>query len=217
MLDAMSKNIGEAHDYKFQLFILKNSTRNAVARPGGFLYLDQGLLDDAKQAPKAHFALAHEIAHVLQRHETRELQGLIVDSFETKKDLKNALTQSKSDPGAVLDKVKINKDSYSRHHIDQELQADSCAARMLSRAYPNGDQLAVALNAFIQDLPPPEASTAAATPASTSSSGSKAEQLAATAHDIVATPANRHPNTQERVQNLKEIYTELTATVASTT
>jgi len=208
MLDDINNKIGEEHDYKFQLFILKNSTRNAIARPGGFLYLDQGLLDDPSQFSKAHFALAHEIAHVLQRHETRELQGMIVDSFRTKKDLEDAIRKSHSDPAVVLEKVEISKGSYTRHHIDQELQADSCSARLLARVYASRTDLADAVNGFLKDLPPPQAPAVAdAEPAS--QTGSKAEAIAAKAHDIVTIPASRHPNTQERTQNLVSIYKEL--------
>jgi predicted Zn-dependent protease len=71
---------------------------NAMARPGGFLYVDQGLLSDSKAKLKARFALAHEVAHVLQRHETKELQGLIVDSFTAKDEMQKAILNAKKDP-----------------------------------------------------------------------------------------------------------------------
>ena len=80
-------SVGEPQEYQFKLYILKNASRNAAARPGGFLYLDQGLVDDPAHLPKAYFALAHEVAHVLQRHETKELQSTIVDSVSSKDDL----------------------------------------------------------------------------------------------------------------------------------
>ncbi|NJO13093.1 MAG: M48 family metalloprotease [Gammaproteobacteria bacterium] len=205
------------HDYSFQLFILKNASRNAVARPGGFLYLDQGLIDDPIQLPKAHFALAHEIAHVLQRHETRELQGMIVDSFSTRDEMQKAIANVRTDPAAVLANVKVGKDIYARHHADQELQADSCAARLLARVYNEPRELAHALDAFLKDLPAPEAQSApAAAPNSSappmdSKTATQAAELAALTHEIVASPAARHPTTQERTDNLKAIYAEINA------
>jgi Zn-dependent protease with chaperone function len=221
MLEEIRQQIPEPYDYTFQIFILKNATRNAMARPGGFLYLDMGLLKDPKQLDKAYFALSHEIAHVLKRHETRELQGLIVDSFETKDDIK-AIAKVNSDPGAVLAKVKFEKDTYTRHHVDQELQADACAARLLGTLYVDRARLAQTINAFLKELPPPgEAetaqpaaaplTTAAGTPSTSKKDSEKALEASAVAFDLVSTPASRHPNTQERTDNLRSMYNELAA------
>lgn len=217
------------HEYTFQLFVVKASTRNAMARPGGFLYIDQGLLTDSKMKLKARFALAHEVAHVLQRHETKELQGMIIDSFTAKDEMQKAILNAKKDPDAVLKNVKVGKDIYVRHQIDQELQADSCSARLLSEAYPERHELANTITAFLKDLPPYDAQQAVATPASThaaatpvavpasTGTGTSAEKsvqivaAAGTLSQIVKSPESRHPNTLERTQNLNEIYQELSA------
>ena len=216
------------HEYTFQLYILKASTRNAMARPGGFLYVDQGLLADPKMKLKARFALAHEVAHVLQRHETKELQGMIVDSFTAKDEMQKAILNAKNDPDGLLRHVKVGKDIYVRHQIDQELQADSCSARLLSEAFPERHELANTITAFLKDLPPydpqqqatavPTSTHAAATPAGTSSSEKSAQIVAAagTLSQIVKSPESRHPNTLERTQNLNEIFQELAATKLET-
>lgn len=203
MLKEILTNVQEKHEYSFQLFILKNSTRNAMARPGGLLYLDQGLIDNPEQRPKAYFALAHEIAHVLQRHETKELQGMIVDSIHTKDDLMNVMRNVKSDPAVILAHVKASKDTFSQHHADQELQSDSCAARLLSRVFSDRVELGNTLDAFLKDLPPPEPMKPRPT------SQSDADKLATIGHDIVNTPLKRHPSTQERSANLQAIYNEI--------
>lgn len=230
------RGISAPHEYDFKLFILKQPGRNALARPGGFLYLDVGLLKDRAQLDKAYFAVAHEISHVLKRHETRELQGLIIDSFETADDLKS-IVNAGSHPDAVLAKVKIDKDQFTRHHVDQELQADACAARILGATYGDNAKLARTIRAFIKDLPPPtkaeldqETNTAklqadqraAASAVESSQAGKKSKKknsdekaedgLDATilAYDIVSSPATRHPNNKERTANLDAMYAELT-------
>lgn len=203
MLGEILSSIGQPHEYEFKLFILKNSTRNATARPGGFLYVDQGLVDDPAQRPKAYFALAHEVAHVLQRHETKELQSYVVDSISVKEDLVKVITSSKSDPRAIVNSVKVQKNQFTKHHVDQELQSDSCAARLLSRALPDQKALAASLNAFLNDLPKPERAAPQAPPQS------DAEKLARSVHEIVDSPVKRHPSSQERVQNLRSIYAEI--------
>ena len=200
--DILSK-VSEKHDYNFKLFILKNATHNAMARPGGLLYLDQGLLDTPELRPKAYFALAHELAHVLQRHETKELQSLVVDSIHTKDDLMKVMSNVKTEPAAILAHVKVGKDVFSQHHSDQELQADSCATRLLSRVFTDRQELAITLDAFLRDLPPPEPVAARSAPRT------DADKLATIGHDIVNTPLKRHPSTQERSANLRGIYNEI--------
>ena len=203
MLRGLLATLHETHEYDFKLFILKNSTRNAVARPGGFLYLDQGLVDDPKQHPKAHFALAHEVAHVLQRHETKDLQSMVVDSISSTEDLTKTMWAVRSDPTVILTRVKARKNLFTRHHIDQELQADSCAVRLLSRFFANRQDLANSLQAFLKDLPAAEPTRPIRPPQS------DAEKLTASVHDIVDTPIKRHPTSQERYQNLRTIYDEM--------
>lgn len=208
LLDDILGKLGESAPYKFQLFILKNSTRNALARPGGFLYLDYGLLSDPALLPKARFALAHEVAHVLQRHETRELQALIVDSFDSLAQLE----QAKSDPNALLANLKIGKDTYILHHVDQELQADSCAARMLHKAYPDLQVLAESVNTFLADLAAAEAAAAklpAAEPVAPASPGEAMPEMAQTAKALVTSGGPGHPTSQQRAQNLRTIHDEI--------
>jgi hypothetical protein len=205
ILQKLSAAITETHNYNFKIFILKHSSRNAVARPGGYLYLDQGLVDNAQQNRKAYFALAHEIAHVLQRHETKELQSMAIDSFTAKEDMLTTLPKIKTNPELLMDHVKIGKDIYTQHHIDQELQADSCAARLLSRAYPDQNELSGILNAFLKDLPPPSDEPLPPPPRTPS------EKLVAATHEIVSTPMDRHPNSKERTDNLNAMYREITA------
>ena len=206
ILNKILSTIKEKHEYAFQLYVLKNLTRNALARPGGYLYLDQGLLESPAVLPKAYFALAHEISHVLQRHETKELQGAVVDSITGKKQLMQVMQNVGNDPSVILAHVKVGKDIFSQHHSDQELQSDSCAVRLLSRVLPDRQELANTIDAFVQDLPPPEPSTPRSTPKN------DAEKLAGFGHEIVDTPLKRHPNTQERSANLRGIYQEVLKT-----
>jgi predicted Zn-dependent protease len=203
MLQESLSKIGEPHDYEFKVFILKNSTRNAVARPGGFLYIDQGLIEDPAGHPKAYFAFAHEVAHVLQRHETKELQSMIVDSISSRDELVKTIFGVKKDPRIIFTHVKAKKNLFTRHHVDQELQADSCAAKLLSRVFPDLRSLANSLNAFLKDLPAPERTQPQPPPKS------ETDKLAATVHDIVDTPINRHPSSEERYRNLRAIYNEI--------
>lgn len=204
MLKDILASIHEPYDYQFKLFIVATDNHNALALPGGYLYLDKGLLSTPQMQEKAWFALAHEISHVLQRHETKEMQSLVVDSFSAKSELLKVMENAQGNPKAVVDRVKLEKGQFTRHHVDQELQADSCAVKMLSRVYPDRQQLAAMINAFIKDLPATQAS-------SKKYASNQMEAMAGDVEDIVKSPALRHPNTQERKANLQEIYQEVTS------
>lgn len=203
MLQDILAAVGQPHEYQFQLFILKNSSRNAVARPGGFLYIDQGLIDDPARWPKAYFAIAHEVGHVLQRHETKELQSNAIDAIESKTDLLNVVTNARVDPNLLLNYVKVQKGRFTRYHVDQELQADSCAVRLLSRALDR-PALGASLDAFVADLPRPQPQGM-----DTQSSLADAGGLARSVQEVVDSPVKRHPTNQERVRNLREIQVEI--------
>lgn len=211
MLQEILAAVGEPYDYRFQLFILKSSSRNAVARPGGFLYVDQGLIDDPSRWPKAYFAIAHELAHVLQRHETRELQSNAIDAVESKSDVLNLVTNTRVDPNLLLNYVKVQKGRFTKYHVDQELQADSCAVRLLSRTLDR-QALTVSVDAFIADLPqvPAEPASRPQQPGGRSSL-TDAGRAAQSVQEIVDSPVKRHPTSQERARNLREMQAEIRA------
>ncbi len=62
----------EAHQ-DFEFFVLKDSTLNAFAMPGGFIGVHTGLLLAAQSESELASVLAHEISHVTQHHLARQL------------------------------------------------------------------------------------------------------------------------------------------------
>lgn len=206
LLDEIERGIDKPHDYEFKLFIREESTFNAMALPGGFLYLDAGLLKEAAQHDKARFALAHEVGHVLQRHETRELQGLIVDSYDDGKELQKAVAKSSKgteQAQALLKNVKISKDSYVRHTEALELQADACSVRLIFNAYPGGKELSASTTAFISSLKTAESQKPQPTSQST-------VELGAAVRELVSFK-ERHPNFPERIANLNAVQVSVLA------
>jgi beta-barrel assembly-enhancing protease len=59
---------GEKAPFDFQFSIIKSSAINAFATPGGYVYLNQGLINLAENEAEIAGVLAHEIAHVNGRH-----------------------------------------------------------------------------------------------------------------------------------------------------
>jgi predicted Zn-dependent protease len=57
--------------YDFEFFVVRDPTVNAFALPGGFVGVHTGLIDIADTESELASVLAHELAHVTQRHISR--------------------------------------------------------------------------------------------------------------------------------------------------
>jgi hypothetical protein len=203
LLEEIKKGIEKPHSYELQIFIRLEPTLNASALPGGFLYLDAGLLENPKMHDMARFALAHEVGHVLQRHETRELQGVIVDSYDDSRELEKAVKESHKNAEqavALLKHVKISKDNYVRHTMDQELQADACALRLILNVHHDGKELAASAQAFVDNLPPSKPDPVRPAP-----------DLTEVMQEFVTLPRDRHPSSAERIRTLRDVQSSLLA------
>ncbi len=167
LLNEILAQVQTPHPYNFQIHVTRESGKNAVALPGGLLYMTRDALDwpdsaaapvaqpkgKAAQASKdkqrggqqvpakrteaedaARFTLAHEIAHVLKRHETRAVQNRVVDSIDSYNKLR-FLFQGNDGPSPqlVLGAVGYLKNLHESYSPDQEKQADACAIRLLAR------------------------------------------------------------------------------------
>ena len=58
-------------DWKF--FIVDSKDVNAFALPGGFIYVNRGLIDHAQELDELAGALGHEIGHVVLRHSVQQM------------------------------------------------------------------------------------------------------------------------------------------------
>lgn len=68
---------GHAHEgnYRFTFFVVKDADINAFALPGGFIGVNAGLVTATRNESELAGVLAHEIAHVTQRHIARSVQA----------------------------------------------------------------------------------------------------------------------------------------------
>lgn len=207
LLALVLSGVSEAHPYTFELHIRGDNGDNAMALPGGIVYIDAGLLREPDPA-KARFALAHEISHVLRRHETRIAQSRVIDTISltgATSDLVAALRDPMAISAGVLKTAAAGHKSFRQHYGDQELQADSCAVRVLSAALPIAE-VDAALQSFIAILPA-DVPAAAALP----SSSRGASRGSGALDDLVvevSRPVDRHPTSRERVDNLKTVRAE---------
>jgi predicted Zn-dependent protease len=61
-------------DYYFQ--VLADDTINAVSLPGGYVYVNNALLDKVSNDDELACILAHEIGHIAARHSIKKLQAM---------------------------------------------------------------------------------------------------------------------------------------------
>ncbi|MDD5477624.1 MAG: Maf and M48 domain-containing protein [Candidatus Omnitrophica bacterium] len=61
-------------DYYFQ--VLDDDTVNAVSLPGGYVYVNSGLLDKVSNDDELACVLAHEVGHIVARHSIKKLQAM---------------------------------------------------------------------------------------------------------------------------------------------
>ena len=70
---AAQANVDGNHDFSF--FVVDNPVINAFALPGGFVGVHTGLLEATRNEDELAGVLAHEVAHVTQRHIARRLHA----------------------------------------------------------------------------------------------------------------------------------------------
>ncbi len=67
----LAQNAG-GPNFQYRFRIVNQSDINAFALPGGFVYVNRGVLDNAKNEGEVAGVLAHEISHVALRHGTHQ-------------------------------------------------------------------------------------------------------------------------------------------------
>jgi predicted Zn-dependent protease len=106
--------------------ILHTSEINAIAAPGGYIFITEGLLITLKDESELAGVLAHEVTHVVRRHIFKAIQQANLDI--TKKDT----TAAADAQLAQLSDFSINllNKGFSRH---DELDADKGATLLAAR------------------------------------------------------------------------------------
>jgi predicted Zn-dependent protease len=61
-------------DLDWHFFIVDSKEVNAFAVPGGFVYVNRGLIERADKMDEVAGVLGHEIGHVLRRHTIKQMQ-----------------------------------------------------------------------------------------------------------------------------------------------
>jgi predicted Zn-dependent protease len=61
-------------DLEWHFFVVNSAEVNAFAVPGGYIYVNRGLIERAKNLSELAGVLGHEIGHVVKRHTIKQMQ-----------------------------------------------------------------------------------------------------------------------------------------------
>ena len=61
-------------DLDWHFFVINSHEINAFALPGGYVYVNRGLIEATSRVDELAGVLGHEIGHVIQRHSVRQMQ-----------------------------------------------------------------------------------------------------------------------------------------------
>ncbi len=197
MLDDIVKDLPQPLPYEFRLKVRTTSFGNASALPGGIILVDRDLFKKGADLDYAYFVMAHEVSHVLQRHQTRVYQARLVDAVESFDGLKKLLdNKAQANPGTLIGYGTALKKLFVNFTEQQELQADSCAMQMLAKHYPDS-KLLTAKVAQIEKRMGPAVQTAA--------EGPKSMQALDALKYLGDGVMERHPNTMQRHNNMRVV------------
>lgn len=112
--------------YTFKVLDLKEV--NAVSLPGGFVYVNRGLLEKVGSDDELAGVLAHEVGHIAARHAVKRLQASMGYS------LLQALAIGTKNPAAARGTQVAVTQIFLAYARGDELLADRLAVRTLKRA-----------------------------------------------------------------------------------
>jgi predicted Zn-dependent protease len=129
--ESIAKKTSRA-DLDWHFYVVNTKQVNAFALPGGFVYVNRGLVESTDRLDELTGTMGHEIGHVVQRHSVKQMQkqeganiGLVA--------LCTLTNICHTGVGVVA--VQVGSDAlfarYSRH---DEMQADSEAVVNVTRA-----------------------------------------------------------------------------------
>ncbi len=129
---------GGPDDQKFEMFLVSDATLNAFALPGGFIGVHTGLMVAAQTESELASVIAHEMAHVTQRHIARMFQRERQSSIFSIASMVLAVLAARSNPQAIGGIVSLGQ-SVQMHQMlgfsrDAEREADRIGLETLARA-----------------------------------------------------------------------------------
>src|SRR3954469_8634478 len=133
------QNLGESiasktsrSDLDWHFYVVNTKQVNAFALPGGFIYVNRGLIESTDRLDELTGTLGHEIGHVIERHSVKQMES----AQKTNVGISVLCTLTNiCQSGLGQTAVQVGGTAYfARHSRLDELQADSEGVVNVTRA-----------------------------------------------------------------------------------
>lgn len=131
-VNTIGQKLSEACDRKELVYyfkVLELKEVNAFSLPGGYVYVNSGLLEKVKKDDELAGVLAHEIGHIAARHAVKRLQTSMAYSL-----LQALAVGTRTSPEAVRGAQVAFSQIFLAYARGDELMADRLAVRTMKRA-----------------------------------------------------------------------------------
>lgn len=122
----------------YTFFVVRSSSINAFAGPGGYIGVHAGLIEAADAESQLAGVLAHEIAHVSQRHIARSFARAQRDSYMTLATILAGLIigsqDSEAGQAAITGGIAAERQRQINYTRSNEQEADRLGIALLARA-----------------------------------------------------------------------------------
>ena len=134
IVDRLAEHAG-GPGFRYQAQVVNASEINAFALPGGFLYVNRGLIEAVRSEDELAGVLAHETAHIALRHGTK--QATKGAAAQTGLDLLTQILgrndRKAGDIAGVVGGLGLSA-AFLKFSRDFEREADQSGARMMARS-----------------------------------------------------------------------------------
>lgn len=128
---ALAARAGD-QERQYEFHVVNSPHVNAFAIPGGFIFINRGILEQSANASELAGVIAHEIGHVVQRHSAEAIAR--ERSANTLLGLVYLLLQRTPSEGERIAVQVAGSAWMARHSREDELEADRVALRLLTRS-----------------------------------------------------------------------------------
>ena len=129
----------EAEPPDLTVFIMKDPRINAFALPGGYMGVNAGLITSVRSESELAGVLAHELAHVTQRHIARAIEGTQAANMATWAAVLAAIVAASANPEVVIAALSLGQATNYQREVNftraHELEADRIGIRTMARAH----------------------------------------------------------------------------------
>jgi len=170
--------IADPRGIRYHFYVVNSDVVNAFALPGGYVYVNRGLIERADNVSELAGVLAHEIGHVAERHSIEQLQR--AQNANLGLNVLYGVLLGRQPSGVEQAAVQVGGGAvFAGYGRDAEREADRVGVGYMVRANYNPNGMAT----FFQELLEMQ-----------QRQPSRVEQWFST-----------HPTTQERVNNTRAI------------